>query len=177
MRWFGVGVSHQRSNAALRLGNDGTLDGAMGRVPVNVVIGGGNKITLDGGSSVRILSWLHPTWRTSKDTLTPQHTRLSNGKVTPMQAIPACPASGSISNTMCSMGFDDGEGGAIYMQDGNLRVVDCTFANNEAALLGPDTGGGAIYLYGTGAPSYIAQSTFQSNKAANAGAVGGRLHL
>jgi hypothetical protein len=139
---------------------------------LNVVIDGGNKITLDGGSAVRIMSWLHPTWRSSQDTLTLQHIRFMNGKTTPTQAIPACPPSGGISNTMCSTGFDDGEGGALYMQDGNLRVIDSTFSNNEAALLGPDTGGGAIYLVGTGDPSYIANSTFQSNKAANAGAIG-----
>ncbi len=140
--------------------------------PVHVVLDGGNKVTLDGGHAVRIMSWLHPTWRTSMDTLTLQHIRLMNGKTTPTQAIPACPASGGISNTMCSTGFDDGEGGALYMSDGNLRVIDCTFEDNQAALLGPDTGGGAIYLVGTGAPSYIAESTFRNNKAANAGAIG-----
>jgi hypothetical protein len=142
------------------------------QAPVNVVIDGGNKITLDGGKSVRILSWLHNTWRTNKDTLTLQHIQLSNGKATPTDKIPPCPASGSISNTMCSTGYDDGEGGALYMQDGNLRVIDSTFTGNEAALLGPDTGGGAIYLFGTGTPSYIAQSTFQNNTASNAGAIG-----
>ena len=145
---------------------------STGSTPVAVVIDGGNKITLDGGGAVRIMSWLHPTWRTSQDTLTLQHIRLQNGKTTPTQAIPACPPSGGISNTMCSTGFDDGEGGALNMQDGNLRVIDCIFANNQAALLGPDTGGGALYLVGTGAPSYVAQSTFQNNKAANAGAIG-----
>jgi hypothetical protein len=140
--------------------------------PLDIVIDGGNRITLDGGSSVRILSWQHATWRTSKDTLTLQHIQLVNGKTTPTDAIPACPPSGGIANTMCSTGFDDGEGGAIYMSDGNLRVIDCTFADNQAALLGPDTGGGAIYLSGTGAPSYIAGSTFKGNKASNAGGVG-----
>lgn len=140
--------------------------------PLAIVIDGGNKITLDGGGAVRIMSWLHPTWRTSQDTLTLQHIRFSHGKTTPTQAIPACPPSGGISNTMCSTGFDDGEGGALYMQDGNLRVIDSTFENNEAALLGPDTGGGALYLVGTGAPSYVAESTFKNNKAANAGAIG-----
>jgi hypothetical protein len=152
-----------------------TLTPAMSsgsEAPVNVVIDGGNKITLDGGSSVRIMSWLHPTWRTSMDTLTLQHIRLMNGKTTPTEKIPACPPSGGISNTMCSTGYDDGEGGALYMADGNLRVIDCTFADNQAALLGPDTGGGAIYLSGTAAPSYIASSTFQNNKASNAGAIG-----
>jgi hypothetical protein len=142
------------------------------QAPLDIVIDGGNKITLDGGGSTRILSWLHATWRMSKDTLTLQHIQLINGKTTPTKAIPACPPSGGISNTMCSTGFDDGEGGAIHMQDGSLRVIDCTFANNDAALLGPDTGGGAIYLFGTGVPSYIAGSTFKNNKAANAGAVG-----
>ncbi len=145
---------------------------SSGGAAVNVVIDGGNKVTLDGGKAVRIMSWLHPTWQTSKDTLTLQHIRLINGKTTPTQAIPPCPPSGGISNTMCSTGYDDGEGGAIYMQDGNLRVIDCIFADNEAAQLGPDTGGGAIYLLGTGAPSFIVHSTFQNNKAANAGAVG-----
>ena len=38
------------------------------------------------------------------------------------------------------------------MQDGNLRVIDSIFENNQAAMLGPDTGGGAIYLFGTGTP-------------------------
>jgi len=142
------------------------------QVPVSIVIDGGNKITLDGGNAVRILSWIHPTWRTSKDTLTLQHIQVVNGKTTPTQAIPACPPSGGISNAMCSTGYDDGEGGAIKMADGSLRVIDCTFANNQAALLGPDTGGGAIYLDGTGALSYIVGSTFKDNKAANAGAIG-----
>jgi hypothetical protein len=73
---------------------------------------------------------------------------------------------------MCSTGYDDGQGGAINMQDGSLRVIDCALSNNQAALLGPDTGGGAIYLYGTGTPSYIVQSTFTDNTASNAGAVG-----
>ncbi len=140
--------------------------------PLHIVIDGGNKVTLDGGNAVRIMSWVHDTWRMSQDTLTLQHLRLIGGKTTPKQAIPACPASGGISNTMCSTGYDDGQGGALYMQDGNLRVVDCIFASNQAALLGPDTGGGAIYLYGTGAASYVAGSTFQDNTASNAGAIG-----
>jgi hypothetical protein len=140
--------------------------------PLSIVIDGGNKISLDGGGAVRILSWLHNTWRTSKDTLTLQHIQLVNGKTTPTDKIPACPASGSISNTKCSQGYDDGEGGAVYMQDGSLRVIDSTFAKNQAALLGPDTGGGALYLYGTGNPSYIVGSTFQNNTASNAGAIG-----
>jgi hypothetical protein len=141
--------------------------------PVSTVIDGANKITLDGGNAVRILSWVHTgSWRLNTDTLMLQRIRLINGKTTPTVAIPPCAPDGGISNTQCSQGYDDGEGGALYMQDGQLRVIDCTFANNEAARLGPDTGGGAMYLYGTGTPAYIVSSTFQGNTASNAGAVG-----
>lgn len=139
---------------------------------VSVVIDGGNNVTLDGQNAARILSWTHDTWRTSEDTLTLQRLRLVNGKATPTQKIPACPPAGGISNADCSMGYDDGQGGALYMQDGNLRVIDCVFDHNQAALLGPDTGGGAIYMLGTGAPSTIVASTFTNNTASNAGAVG-----
>jgi hypothetical protein len=58
------------------------------------------------------------------------------------------------------------------MRDGLLRVIDSTFADNQAALLGPDTGGGAIYALGTAHPVYVVSSTFQSNSASNAGAIG-----
>jgi hypothetical protein len=140
---------------------------------IDIVIDGGNEVTLDGGGSVRILSWIHSgSWRVNQDTLTIQRIRFVNGKTTPTEKIPACPASGSIPNTACSTGYDDGQGGAIDMQDGNLRVIDSIFENNTAALLGPDTGGGAIYLYGTGSPSYIVHSSFLNNTASNAGGVG-----
>jgi hypothetical protein len=150
-----------------------TSNAYAGDPPITIVIDGGNKITLDGGGAVRILSWVHDgSWQKNEDTLTLQHLRLVNGKTTPATAIPACPPSGGISNTECSTGFDDGEGGALTMRDGNLRVIDCNFSNNQAALLGPDTGGGAIYALGTKNPLYIVGSTFQGNKASNGGAVG-----
>jgi len=143
------------------------------QAPIQIVIDGGDLITLDGGNAVQILNWTHAgSWRVNQDTLTLQHLRLINGKSTPTDAIPPCGPDGGISNTACSTGYDDGEGGALYVQDGNVRIIDCTFADNQAALLGPDTGGGAIYLYGTGSPAYIAQSTFEDNTASNAGAVG-----
>ena len=96
----------------------------------------------------------------------------STARRPPREKIPACPPAGGISNTQCSTGYDDGQGGALYMQDGNLRVIDSIFENNQAALLGPDTGGGAHYLFGTGAPSYIVNSSFLNNTASNAGGVG-----
>src|SRR5262249_43332164 len=54
------------------------------------------------------------------------------------------------------------------------------FTNNHAAPLGPDTGGGAIYVQGSLSGVVIAKSTFEQNAASNAGAVGGlfaELHI
>jgi hypothetical protein len=59
------------------------------------------------------------------------------------------------------------------MRDGNLTIVDSIFANNQAAPLGPDTGGGAIYVLGSKHGVLIVGSTFTNNAASNAGAVGG----
>jgi len=143
-----------------------------GDKPVSTVIDGGNLVTLDGGGAVQIISWNHQSsFQVNSDTLTLQHLTLINGKVTGTQLIPPCPASGSISNTLCSQGYDDGEGGALFVQDGLLRVIDVTFTNNQAALLGPDTGGGAIYITAAH-PAYIVSSSFLNNKASNAGALG-----
>jgi hypothetical protein len=132
----------------------------------NTVIDGGGKITLDGGNAVQILSFNSANFQANENRLTLQHISLVNGKMTPTQAIPTAPPP-------CSQGWDDGQGGALYMRDGNLTVIDSIFANNEAALLGPDTGGGAIYVLGSKHGALIVGSTFMSNTASNAGAVGG----
>jgi hypothetical protein len=131
----------------------------------NTVIDGGGKITLDGGGAVRILHWDNGNFQADTNGLTLQHLVLVNGKTTPTQAIPTAPAP-------CSQGWDDGEGGALYMNDGNLSVIDSLFINNHAAPLGPDTGGGAIYITGSKTGAVIANSTFMNNAASNAGAVG-----
>jgi len=61
----------------------------------------------------------------------------------------------------------------VYVRDGFLTVIDSIFTNNQAAPLGPDTGGGAIYVLGSKAGVTIVSSTFTGNQASNAGAVGG----
>jgi len=132
----------------------------------DTVIDGGNLITLDGGKAVQILNFNHEDFRVNNTRVTLQHLSLANAKSTPIEAIPTAPAP-------CSQGYNDGEGGALYMRDGNLTVIDCTFSNNQAALLGPDTGGGAIYILGSKNGALIVNSTFTNNQAANAGAVGG----
>jgi hypothetical protein len=131
----------------------------------NTVIDGGEKVTLDGGHAVQILNFNSPDFQANSNGLTLQHIALVNGKTTPTELIPPAPAP-------CSQGYDDGMGGALYMRDGNLVVIDCIFNGNQAAQLGPDTGGGAIYLLGSKNGAMIVGSTFTNNNASNTGAVG-----
>ena len=136
-------------------------------IPIDrdTVVAGGRKVTLDGRNLVRIMSFDSPAFRANEHRLTLQHIALINGKATPAAAIPVAPLP-------CSQGWNDGEGGAVYMQDGNLTVIDSVFTGNQAAPLGPDTGGGAIYVMASRHGAVIAGSTFSQNSASNAGAVG-----
>ena len=132
----------------------------------NTVIDGGRKITLDGGHAVQILSFNGPDFQTNNNGLTLQHLTFVNGKTNPTQKIPTA------TQAACSQGYDDGQGGAVFINDGNLLVVDCIFSGNQAAQLGPDTGGGAIYIEASKKGAVIVGSTFTNNSGANAGAVG-----
>jgi hypothetical protein len=131
----------------------------------DTVIDGGNKVTLDGGQAVQLFNYNSPNYRATETRVTLQHLALVNGKSTPTMAIPPAPAP-------CSQGYDDGQGGAIFLRDGNLTVVDCLFDGNQAAPLGPDTGGGAIYIEGSKHGALLVGSTFTNNSGANAGGVG-----
>jgi hypothetical protein len=132
----------------------------------NTVIDGGRKITLDGGGTVQIMRFYSGNYKANDNGLTLQHIAMTGGKTTPTVAIPTAPAP-------CSQGYNDGEGGAVYMRDGYLVVVDSIFTNNVGAPLGPDTGGGALYVLGSKGGVWISGSTFTNNQASNAGAVGG----
>jgi hypothetical protein len=131
----------------------------------NTVIDGGKKITLDGGHAVQILNFNSANFQANNNGLTLQHIAFVNAKSMPTNMIPTAPPP-------CSQGYDDGQGGALFMRDGNLTVIDCIFTGNQAALLGPDTGGGAIYIEGSKNGAVIVGSTFTNNSGANAGAVG-----
>jgi hypothetical protein len=137
-------------------------------LPTNkdTVIDGGNKITLDGGNAVQILNFNSSNYRVNETRVTLQHIALVNAKTNPTVRIP------DASQPACSQGYDDGEGGAIYMRDGNLTVIDSIFTNDHAAPVGPDTGGGAIYVTGSKHGILIVSSTFENNSGSNAGAVG-----
>jgi hypothetical protein len=138
------------------------------KVPTNkdTIIDGNRLVTLDGQNKVQVLSFDSPGWQTNEHRLTLQHLTIINGKTTPTDVIPKA-------DPPCSQGFDDGAGGGVYMRDGQLTVIDSIFRGNHAAPLGPDTGGGAIYVQGSKHGTVIVGSTFEQNDGANAGAVGG----
>jgi hypothetical protein len=131
----------------------------------DTVIDGGGNVTLDGGGAVQILSWPGTDFQVNEHRLTLQRIAIVNGKKTPTVAIPTAPAP-------CSQGWNDGEGGAIYMRDGNLTIIDSLFSNNQAAPRGPDTGGGGLYIVGSKHGLIVAGSTFKNNKASNGGGLG-----
>jgi hypothetical protein len=131
---------------------------------LDTVVDGGGTITLDGGGAVRIFHWDHGDYRANDHSLTLQHLTLAHGKAAGTKMYPSHPAP-------CSSGYYDGAGGAVYMNDGVLDVIDVTFVGNQAANVGPDVGGGAIYLSGC-KKAVVVGSTFNGNSGSNAGAIG-----
>jgi hypothetical protein len=136
------------------------------RTDADTVIDGGNRVTLDGQNAVRIFYFYHADFMVNDTRVTLQRLKIVNANSAPTEQIPPAPAP-------CSQGWNDGEGGAIFMRDGNLTIVDCTFSHNQAAQLGPDTGGGAIYLIASKRGLIVNHSVFTDNSASNAGAIGG----
>lgn len=143
------------------------------RVDRNTTIDGGGLITLDGGRlsgrKTRIFEYDSPNFRTTDTLVLLQRLTLQNAEA---------PANDyteeSASNPACAYGYADGSGGAIYMRDGRLQVIDCVFTGNRAATPGPDVGGGAIYALGSNELTVVG-SRFVDNQGSNSGAVG-QLH-
>ncbi len=135
----------------------------------DTVIDGGQKVTLDGQHQQQIMQLRQPGLANIEYRPTLQHIALiqrQDGRLRHRED----PA-GAVA--LLGQGWDEGQGGAVFMRDGNLTVIDCIFTGNQAAPLGPDTGGGAIYVQGSKHGTVIVGSTFQNNQASNAAAVGG----
>ncbi len=130
----------------------------------DTVVDGGGKVTIDGGGSVRILDWNSANYRANMHSLTLQHITFAHGHAAGTMPIAPAPLP-------CSSGYYDGAGGALQMRDGVLHVIDATFLNNEAEKLGPDVGGGAIYLNGS-LGGVVVGSAFVNNSGSNSGAIG-----
>ena len=145
-----------------------------------LVIDGGNKVTLSGGGTTRILymatcdkSQVYPPG--SGDCNTNPGVKLVVQNLTFIDGSAKGIAEGT---------NNDGGGGAIHAQGGSLKVVNCRFFNNVCDALGSDVGGGAIrkldYLVAPGAgparPVWVVNSTFggkdgYGNSCANGGAL------
>jgi hypothetical protein len=130
----------------------------------DTVIDGGGSITIDGGGAVRILDWNSSNYRANMHSLTLQHITFAHGHASGTMMYASAPLP-------CSSGYYDGAGGALQMRDGVLHVIDATFLNDEAEKLGPDVGGGAIYLNGA-LDGVVVGSTFVNNSGSNSGAIG-----
>jgi hypothetical protein len=130
----------------------------------DTVIDGGGKVTIDGGGAVRILDWASTNYRATTFSLTLQNITLAHGHAVGTMPYASAPLP-------CSSGYYDGAGGALQMRDGVLHVIDSIFLDNAAEKLGPDVGGGAIYLNG-GLHGIVTGSTFINNSGSNSGAIG-----
>lgn len=131
----------------------------------DTVIDGGGTVTLDGGGAVQILRFDSPNFQANETRVTLQHLAFRRGAVAGSMPIPPAPPP-------CSQGFNAGEGGAVYVRDGNLTVIDCSFVDNTAAPVGPDVGGGAIRMLGSKHGILVVGSTFKTNMASNGAAIG-----
>jgi hypothetical protein len=124
----------------------------------DTVIDGGDKVTLSGGGTTRILylngcempfnsahcdTYDHPR-------LTVQHITLTNGF--------------SNEANRC--------GSAIYANGGLVKVVGATFTNNHGVEAARDVAGGAIATYLQTKPAFVVGSTFSQNSCASGGALG-----
>jgi hypothetical protein len=130
----------------------------------DTTLDGGGVITLDGGDAVRILRFDSPNFRATRSAVTLQRITLTRGRA-PAEDFTDDPGDG------CAWGYKDGEGGALYVRDGIVRVIDATFVANAAAEVGPDTGGGAIYAVGSLEVTVVG-SRFLRNSGSNSGAIG-----
>jgi len=125
-------------------------------VPVgtNTTIDGGNKITLSGGGTSRILH-ITSAWNVATPLLTVQNLTFTGGFTS------------DVLNTTSTL---EG-GGAIFEDGGSLTVINCTFTHNQCASTGEDVSGGAINGQGIGT-LIIVGSTFSDNSGSNGGGVG-----
>jgi hypothetical protein len=135
----------------------------------DVVIDGGDRVTLSGGGSTRILYL---------NTCDPeQHWTTSHCD---NQATPRL----TVQNITFADGNSSGDsefagGGAIWARGGRLKVINSRFHNNTCAGTGPDVAGAAIRAFSQydNLPLYVVGSTFGGseglgNACANGGGIG-----
>ena len=145
-----------------------------------LVIDGGNKVTLSGGGTTRIL-YMATCDKAQVYPPGPGDCNTNPGVQLVVQNLTFI--DGNAKGIADAMG-NGGGGGAIHAQGGSLKVVNARFFNNVCDDLGSDVGGGAIrkldYLVAPGAgparPVWIVHSTVGGkaglgNACANGGAL------
>ncbi len=141
-------------------------------VPIDrdVTVDGGGVVTLDGGRTsgnrTRIFRFYSPNYRAVDTVFTVQRLTLQNAEAPASDFTAQDPT-----KPRCAHGYKDGQGGAIFVRDGVLHVIDTVFRNNKASTPGPDTGGGGIYALGS-KEVVVVGSVFEGNEGSNGGGVG-----
>jgi Right handed beta helix region len=135
-------------------------------VDKDTILDGGGKVILDAGEHDRHFFFEHPAWMDNPHKVVLQRLTFRHGKAPAGTYFPQDP-----DRPKCAYGYKEGSGGVIYMRNGVLHVIDSVFEDNQAALVGPDVGGGAIYALGV-PEVIITGSTFARNRGSNGGAVG-----
>src|SRR5208282_5191264 len=97
--------------------------------------------TLDGGGATQIMNFTHDNYRVNTTLLTLMNITLAHGKISGTMPYAMAPPP-------CSQGYYDGYGGALFVQDGEVLIINTVFDSNMAETLGPDVGGGALSLQG-----------------------------
>jgi hypothetical protein len=133
-------------------------------VSQRVVLDGGGKVVLSGMGQRRIL-YLNTCDRTL--TWTTSH---CNNQASPALVVQNLTFTDGLAS---GHGIDNGSGGAIYDQGGQLKVVNSRFLDNTCYAHGPDLGGAAIRAleqFGN-RPVYVVHSTFTGGHCSNGGAL------
>jgi hypothetical protein len=133
-----------------------------------VVLDGGGKVTLSGGTKIRILymNTCDPKQvYTTSDCWEQQWPQLV------VQNLSFVNAYSGVRETSTS----DYGGGAIFDQGGQLKVVNSAFIDNRCYKTGPDLGGGAVRALGMypRTPVYVNHDTFTGNSCSNGAALSG----
>jgi hypothetical protein len=130
------------------------------------VLDGGGMVTLNGLGKHRIL---YQNTCDKKQVFTTSDCWQQHWPLLVVQNLTFTDAYSSVRETSTS----NYGGGAIFVEGGQLKVVNSGFINNRCYKTGPDLGGAAVRALGMwpGRPEYITSDTFRGGKCSNGGAL------
>jgi hypothetical protein len=133
-----------------------------------VVIDGGNKVTLSGAGRNRIL---YMSTCDPKQKFTTTHCQDQQWPLLVVQNITLRDAYAAAHESP-TVPYG---GGDIYAQGGQLKVVNSTLSSSRCFAAGPDVSGGGLRAFGPypKSPVYLTGDTFANDSCSDGGAVGG----